>query len=287
MSNLSDSVPARSPLEEIVRAALRTAGARGVPVAEVPLLAVAEAAGISRSTLMRRLGGTRRTLDEAVRAAGVDPGGQEPVRVRAATAAAELISAEGLAATTLERVAERAECSVHSLYAAFGGRDELLYEVYERYSPILDVEALLAGPRQGLRDTVRAIYRAMVNAFDNEPRVLPAIIADAFARPTDPAVQAMYGRMFPRIFGASGRWLSEEAAAGRIRDLPLFLLLQQLSGPLFSHFLLRPAAPAIPGAENLPTPEEAIEIFTDTFVRAVALPGAADATGEEAAGVST
>jgi hypothetical protein len=35
---------------------------------------------MSRSTLLRRLGDSRAALDEAVRAAGVDPGGQ-PVRV--------------------------------------------------------------------------------------------------------------------------------------------------------------------------------------------------------------
>ena len=73
--------------EELVQAALRAAEKRGKDVADVPVLAIAREAGMSRSTLLRRLGGTRAALDEAVRAAGVDPGGQAPVRARALNAA--------------------------------------------------------------------------------------------------------------------------------------------------------------------------------------------------------
>ncbi|GAB2800912.1 TetR/AcrR family transcriptional regulator [Streptomyces chlorus] len=252
-----------------MQAALRASRDRGVPVADVPLITVAEEAGVSRSTLMRRLGGTRRTLDEAVRARGVDPGGQKPVRERAVEAAGHLISGNGLASATLERVAVAAHCSVHSLYAAFGGRDELLYAVYERYSPILDVETVLAGPRGDLPDTVRAIYRALVDALDREPRVLPAIIADALSRPEDPAVQAMYQRLLPRMLDGVGRWLTDEMAAGRIRDLPLLPLMQQMTGPVFFHFLVRPATERL-YKDELPTTEETVEVFMRNFIRAVA-----------------
>ena len=63
--------------------------------------------------------------DDAVPAAGVQPGGRRPARERAIEAAASLISGRGLGAVTLEAVAVQANCSAHSLYAAFGGRDEL------------------------------------------------------------------------------------------------------------------------------------------------------------------
>ncbi|WP_329612331.1 TetR/AcrR family transcriptional regulator [Streptomyces brevispora] len=256
---------------DVVQAALDAARDRGVPVAEVPLVVVAERAGISRSTLLRRLGGRRDALDDAVRAAGVDPGGHEPVRVRAVDAAAVVISERGLAAATLERVAAAAGCSVHSLYASFGGRDELLYSVYERYSPALDVEAVLKGPRADLADTVRAIHRLLVDALSREPRVLPAMMADALARPEDSSVQAMYQRFFPRLLDGVGRWLTEEMAAGRVRRMPLLPLMHQMTGPVLFHFLLRPATEHLPGAD-LPTPEETIEVFTQTFLRAVATP---------------
>src|SRR5829696_4258894 len=122
----------------LVSAAVAEARQRKQDVADVPLTAIAAAAGISRSTLVRRIGGSRRALDEAVRAAGVDPGGRPPVRERAIDAAATLIAEHGLSAVTMEAIANAAGCSQPSLHAAFGGRDGLLAAIFERYSPLLD-----------------------------------------------------------------------------------------------------------------------------------------------------
>src|SRR5438046_10737997 len=77
---------------------------RDQPVGEVPLVAIAKAADMSRSTLLRRIG-NRAALDEACRQAGIDPGNRVPVRDRAVTAAAELITKHGLGALTLEATA--------------------------------------------------------------------------------------------------------------------------------------------------------------------------------------
>src|SRR5215216_2376551 len=51
---------------ELVSAAIGEAERRGEEVADVPLSALAAAAGISRSTLLRRIGGSRRALEDAV-----------------------------------------------------------------------------------------------------------------------------------------------------------------------------------------------------------------------------
>src|SRR5271169_5081901 len=143
MSEQTDTISAVS--DELVEAALRAARALGKDVADVPVIAIAREAGISRSTLIRRLGRSRTTLDDAVRAAGVNPGGQAPVRTRALDAAAELVSTSGLASATLDAIATRAQCSVHSLYVTFGGRDELLRALFERHSPLLDIEDFFDG----------------------------------------------------------------------------------------------------------------------------------------------
>ncbi|HEX2285668.1 MAG TPA: TetR family transcriptional regulator, partial [Mycobacterium sp.] len=138
---------------DLVAAALQAAEQCGKDVANVPLATIAQAAGMSRSTLVRRLNGSRQSLDEAVRAAGVDPGGR-PVRVRAIEAGAWLVSERGLANVTLESVADAANCSVHSLYAIFGSRDELFAAIYEQYSPFKDVLRLSADPSADLERTV-------------------------------------------------------------------------------------------------------------------------------------
>jgi AcrR family transcriptional regulator len=261
---------------DIVAAAVAVACERGRDVAEVPLVAIAAAAGISRSTLVRRIGGSRSALDAAVREAGVDPGGRPPVRERAIEAGARLIGERGLGAVTLDAVADAAGCSLPSLHTVFEGRDGLLAEIYERYSPIPDLEGLTADPPESLEEAVQGVYRALVASFQQEPRVAPALMADLFARPEGPAGR-IFHRYFPRLLGSVGAWLEAEVRAGRIRALPLLLLVQQMVGPLAMHMLLRPALTRELGPE-LPGVEEACAVFADAFLRSVAVPGAPSGT---------
>ena len=254
--------------EDLVHAALRAARTLGKDVADVPVIAIAREAGISRSTLIRRLGGTRETLDAAVRAAGVDPGGQAPVRTRALDAAATLIETHGLATATLEAIAIQAQCSVHSLYAVFGGRDELLRTLFERHSPLLAIEDFFDDDLGDLPATVRRLYTMIAATLDGEPRVAPALLAEALARPDSPAIQNLLAHNAPRLLASLGTWLNREVQAGRIRDLPLPLLIQQLIAPIAIHMLMRPTTPAIPGLE-LPDLDTVCDTFTDTFLRAV------------------
>ncbi|BAX91185.1 TetR family transcriptional regulator [Mycobacterium shigaense] len=257
---------------QVVNAAVRAAAKLGKDVADVPVAMIAAEAGISRSTLLRRFDGSRAALNDAVRAAGVDPGGLPPVRTRAVAAAAALISESGLAAATLEAVAANADCSVYSLHAVFGGRDELMRAVFERHSPVLDIEEYLAHPGGDLLDMVRGFYRTVANALSREPRIAPAIFAEAFARPTSPAVQSLAAYGPPRLLAVLGRWFEAEIRAGHIRDMPLPLLAQQLLGPIMLHVLSRPALPDIP-AFSLPDIDTVCDIFAEGFVRAVAASG--------------
>ncbi|MZE73354.1 TetR/AcrR family transcriptional regulator, partial [Streptomyces sp. SID5789] len=186
-------------------------------------------------------------------------------------AGAALIGERGLAALTLERVAAQAQCSVHSLYAAFGGRDEMLLAVFERYSPILDVEAVLAAPSADLRGTVRTVYSLMAAALSREPRLLPAVYAEVLARPHDDSVRPIAEQFLPRMFAGVGRWLTTEIEAGRIRDLPLLLLIQQMTSPLMIHFLMRPTTDRMPHY-SVPPVEDVCDTFADAFLRAVTPP---------------
>lgn len=258
---------------ELIDAAVRAAEALDRDIAEVPVSAIAAEAQISRSTLLRRLGGSRGALDAAVRAAGIDVGGRPPVRLRALTAAAELISENGLAATTLEAVADRADCSVFSLHAAFGNRDELLRAVFDQYSPIRDIEEYLAHAQGDLRSTVHGFYRTVANALSREPRVTPAMLAEVYSKPASATVRSLSGYAAPRMFGALGSWFEAEIHAGHIRDQPLLVLAQQLLGPILIHMLMRPAFPDVPGL-TLPDVETVCDEFTTNFLGAVAGPTA-------------
>lgn len=266
---MSDTVKSEIPVAvELVNAAVRAADALGRDVADVPVVAIAAQAGMSRSTLLRRLGGSRAALDAAVRAAGVDTGGTPPVRVRALDAAAALLSESGLASATLESVATRAECSVFSLHAAFGCRDELMRAVFERHSPVLDFEEFFATSRGELSATVRAFYQVMSHALDREPRVVPALFAEMLARPASPATQSLVDHTAPRMLGVLGGWLAGQVREGRIRDLPIPLLAQQLMAPMVFHLLTRPVIERT-GAAALPAVDAVCDVLADAFVRAV------------------
>lgn len=259
--DLSVAVPA-----ELVQTALRAASELGRQVADVPVATIAAQAGISRSTLLRRLGGSRAALDDAVRGAGIDPGGQ-PVKVRGLAAAADLISESGVGVTTMEAIAARAGCSVDSLYAVFGSRGDLLSAVFERHSPIVDIDDVLTTEHTDLTATVRHVYRKLAEALNREPRVTPALLAEALARPTSPAVRSVIRHNAPRMFAVLGRWLTAEIQAGRIRDLPVPLLIHQFTAPVVVHMLLRPIA--ADASVVLPGIDQTCDIFADAFIRAV------------------
>jgi AcrR family transcriptional regulator len=253
---------------ELVAAALLAAEQCGKDVADVPLATIARVAGVSRSTLLRRLGGSRRALDEAVRAAGVDPGGV-PVRVRAVDAGARLVSERGPATVTLEAVAEAAGCSVPSLHAIFGTRDELFAAIYEQYSPLTDLENLWADPAAGLEQTVADFYRTIAASLTREPRVATAMLADVLGNPNGPTAR-IFARYFPRALSSVGGWLQAHVDADRIREIPIPLLLPQLVGPPLAYLLMRPAID--PGAVGAAELEEACSHFASAFLRAVAGP---------------
>src|SRR6266498_4620938 len=86
----------------------------------------------------------------------------------------------------------------------------------------------------------RGIYQALAASLLREPRVMPAMLADLFSRPEGPTGR-VFLRYFPRALDSVGGWLAAEVRTGRIRALPVPLLIQQLIGPLGVHLLFRPA----------------------------------------------
>ncbi|HYX99646.1 MAG TPA: hypothetical protein VE908_08870 [Mycobacterium sp.] len=96
----------------------------------------------------------------------------------------------------------------------------------------------------------------------------PALLAEALARPDSPAIRNLLNHNAPRLLASIGSWLTSEIRAGRIRDIPLTLLIQQLIAPVAVHMLVRPAVPQLPQLE-LPDIDTVCDTFTDTFLRAV------------------
>jgi AcrR family transcriptional regulator len=252
---------------ELIEAAVAASRRRERPVAEIPLAEIAKAAGVSRSTLLRRIG-SRANLDEAVRAAGIDPGSRKPVRERAIAAAARLLADNGLGALTLEAVADAADCAVPSLHVSFGNRDGLLAAVFDRYGPAPELVELAANRPEGLDDTIHRIYQILTAAFSRDPAVLPALFADLLARPDGPASRLVRATL-PSLVVPFDALLTPHMRAGRLRALPLPLLVQLLVGPLVSHMLTRSALQAVT-TTGLPSLDETQATFASAFLRAAA-----------------
>jgi AcrR family transcriptional regulator len=171
---------------------------------------------------------------------------------------------------TLEVVAEAAGCSVQSLYAVFGTRDVLFGAIYEQHSPFRDLVNLSAQPDADLRQIVADIHRAVATSLTREPQVGPAMLADVISNPNG-SMAAVMAHYFPLAMSRLGGWLAAQVAAGRIRDIPVPLLVQMLLGPVWAHLVMRRAMSTQEGWE-VPPLDQVCSEFTATFLRAVAVP---------------
>jgi hypothetical protein len=81
-------------------------------------------------------------------------------------------------------------------------------------------------------------------------------------------VQSLVSHAAPRMLAAVGGWLMTEVHAGRIRDLPVPLLVQQLMAPLMIHLFMRPVADQA-ALVDLPDIDAVCDVFADAFVRAM------------------
>jgi AcrR family transcriptional regulator len=255
----------------IVQAAMAEAQETGTPVAELSLDQIARRAGVSRSTIYRRVR-NRRALDEAVRKAGADPGGRVGVADRAIAAATDVIIADGVAALTVDGVARRVGCSVSAVHTAFGGREGLLVAVFERHAPLPTVVQLMADHPEMFTDFengVRAIYTVVfdtVNGQQGGTGVLEALIAEMLAKPNGVGAQLFRDRILPRITANIGGWLTDQIDAGRCADLPLSLLVPLLISPISVHLITRGRLTA--AGASVPDRQTVIDVMTAAFCNA-------------------
>lgn len=254
--------------DALVTAALEAAQALERDVHDVSVAEIARHAGMSRATLLRRLGGTRGPLDEAVRESGVDPGGRS-VHERGLEAAAMVISDRGLAGTTMEAIAQRADCSVDSLYTVFGCRDQLLADAFAAYTPLGLMPDDVLAHSDDLLASVERLYRRIALVLAREPRVAPAMLSEILARADGPVLEAIAETIVPRMYASVGQWLQGLVADGRIRDLPLLMLVHQLVAPIIVHLMAGPSVPARSPFTSTDAEVACVE-YAETFIRAVA-----------------
>jgi AcrR family transcriptional regulator len=255
----------------IVQAAMAEALETGTPVAELSLDRIARRAGISRSTIYRRVR-NRRALDDAVRDAGADPGSRVGVADRAVAAATDAIIADGVAALTVDGVARRVGCSVSAVHTAFGGREGLLAAVFDRHAPLPAVVQLMSEKPElfvDFKDGVRTIYTVVFDTVTGQggTGVLEALFAEVLAKPNGVGAQLFRDRILPRITTDIGGWLTGHIEAGHCADLPLSLLVPLLISPIAVHLIARGRLTA--AGAPVPDRQVVVDAMTDAFCNAV------------------
>ena len=253
-------------LDEIAERTLDATGGSGRAPADLSLDEIAALVGVSRSTLIRRIG-SRAALDAALRERGA-AADRSTAADRAVHAAARLYAERGVGNVSLDDIAAAAACTAQAIYGQIGGRDALLLAVAERYSPMPAIASALAEPPADLAATVRLLYQRIMESVFGEPPVVLALIAEMLSRPRGALADYVMSSYVPRAARLLRGWLRPYTESGQIRALPQATLASLFVGPMVMVNLTR-----IVGNTPLTGPERdaVVTDLADAFVRAVTI----------------
>jgi len=220
--------------------------------------AIAQAAGVSRSTLYRIFPRRTTLLDALEIAPG--PG----TRQRVLEAALRLLASRSLADLSMDELASEAGVSRANLYRLFPGKSALFRAILLAYSPFEPVMALLARaadlpPDQVVPQVVLAAYQAVARRRGIVRTLLLEITSMA------PETQQAFAETGARAFATFGGYLAAQMAAGRLRRIHPMLAVQSLVGAVVLHLLAEPVFSQA-GVEA-PGGEEAVMEFARLWLR--------------------
>lgn len=243
--------------ERVLAAAQALLAKVGAPSAEM----VAAAAGLSRSTYYRVIGGSHEAF---LREAGyvAEPTARD--RVLAATAA--LLDDVGFSGLLMDAVAERAGVSRATLYRSFPNKSELIGALARsRASLGLLAKALTGTADQPPAEVLPAMMTAAMPHLLANRGLLRAILAEASVSGPD----AASGRaVVAELFAGVVQYLTRQMDAGRLRRTDSLAALRALLGPLLLYAVLQPEFWS-KVAEPLP-PNEAVAEMVAIWLRGMA-----------------
>ena len=208
---------------------------------------IAEAAGVSRSTVYRVFP-SRAALLEALE---IEP--EPDTRQRVLEAALRLLASRSLADLSMDELASEAGVSRANLYRLFPGKSALFRAILLAYSPFEPVMALLARaedrpPDEVIPEVVLAAYRTVARRRGIVRTLLLEITSMA------PETQEVFAETGVRAFATLGGYLAAQMTAGRLRRMHPMLAVQSLVGGVVLHLLAEPvfsqAGMDSPGGED-------------------------------------
>jgi AcrR family transcriptional regulator len=222
------------------------------------------AAGVSRASFYRAF----ESRDALLETLNVAP--EPDARERVLGAAFEMVGANGLAALSMDELAERAQVSRATLYRLFPGKSSIFTSLLYAYSPLEPVTALLAAmvdepPDVVMPEIAREVYRTVFAGGESRIGLLRTIFFEVsgLAPDTEEAARDVIGK----LVGTLALYLVGQMSAGRVRAMSPLLALQSFIGPIFFHLMTRPLAERLLGLEM--SGEEAVTQLAESWLRAM------------------
>lgn len=225
---------------------------------------LARAAGVSRASFYRVF----QSREELLRALDVPPEPQASERILAA--ALDEVGARGLAALSMDDLADRAGVSRATLYRLFPGKAAVFSALVYRYSPLQPVIAMIGAAGEQPPDVLmpkiaRTVFRFVCAEGADRTGLLRAFFYEVtrLAPDTEDAAREAVGG----VVGALALYIANQMAEGRLRQMHPFLALQAFVGPIFFHLMTRRAAERVLGVAL--DGEKAVTELAETWVRAM------------------
>lgn len=224
---------------------------------------IAHAAGVSRSSFYRAFP----SRDALLAALEVSP---EPgARERVLDAALAMVGAHGLAALSMDELADRAQVSRATVYRLFPGKSALFTSLIYAYSPLEPVTRLLGSmsdepPEVVMPEIARTVYRTIYGG-ENRAGVLRTLVFEVSG--LGPDTEEAAREAISRLVGLLGSYVMKQMNEGRLRHASPLLALQSFIGPIFFHLMTRPIAQRVLGLQL--DGEEAVTELAHTWLRAM------------------
>lgn len=253
-SRIGDRIPDGAEDDTLDRAISDAARALLARHGERFTMAQLEAAsGVSRATIYRRIGSKGELLERLARARGED---YEPDDARRAVlrATRRVLARHGLAAATIELIADAAGLGVATVYRHFGDKETLLRAFAAEMTPREAVRALALHPSDDVEADLEGIVDALVPFFHDHRDVLRLLLlgGEGECRYLE-TLRARSDSSMARL----ADFFAAQLAAGRLRSRggPADLA-QALVGLVVAFTVLRSPPEAPPGAPTGDSPDE-------------------------------
>lgn len=222
----------RESLRDYIIAATRTHIAQGVvpSIAEITL-----AAGISRATFYRVFS----SREELLHALDLEP--EPESRDRLLAKALEMIGTEGLAALSMDALADAAGVSRATVYRVFPGKAVLFREVVKTYAPFerfaLLVEQHADRPPEEVMPQVAQVF---VELLATRPGLFRTLAFEISSQQENTEEATTF--VLLHGIGSLLDYLNRQVQLGRVRPIAPFVALQAFLGPLLIHLMTRSLA---------------------------------------------